>query len=196
VSNLRQSQAVATRQKLIEVARDLFAHDGFGAVTTTGLCEAAGVTRGALYHHFANLTEVMEAVFATVERDLLADVAQALAGLADSRERCLRAGREVLRVVARDQTTLRIVFVEAPIALRWSQWRAVDGGRSLGFIRGLLEAAAHDGQLAAGVDPELAGQLILGAINEAGMYIARTRATDGLERMQAQVELLIRGLLV
>jgi Tetracyclin repressor-like, C-terminal domain len=137
----------------------------------------------------------MEAVFSTVEGQLLSDVERALAGLGDARQRLRRAGREVLRIVARDQTVLRIVFVEAPATLRWSQWRTLDGGRSLAFIQNLLDDAARSGDLAAGIDPQLAGLLILGAINEAGMYVARTRNPDGLEQMQAQIDKLVQGLL-
>jgi len=195
VSTLRQSQAMATRQKLIEVARDLFARDGFDSVTTTALCEAAGVTRGALYHHFTNLTEVMEAVFTTVEQELLAEVERTLAGVGDSRARLVAATGEVLRVVARDRVTLQIVFVEAPAALRWSRWRALDGGRSLALITQLLTEAAAGGHLVAGVDPRLAAQLVLGAVNEAGMYLARVGTAEAADRMRAQVELLVRGLL-
>lgn len=186
---------MATRQKLIDIAREMFARDGFGAVTTTGLCEAAGVTRGALYHHFTNLTELMAAVFAVVELELVTKVERSLAQLGSPRERLLRAGPEFLRIVTQEPVTLRIVFVEAPAALGWTRWRALDRGRSLALVTALLDAADRNGDLRAEVDPRLTGQLLLGAINEAGMHVAETATPNRLARMQAQVELLVRGLL-
>ncbi|MBF6354140.1 TetR family transcriptional regulator [Nocardia higoensis] len=194
MATVRQSQALATRQRLLDTATRLFASEGFAAVTTTGLSEAAGVTRGALYHHFANMTEVMEAVFARSEGVLVSRVTDALAEQADPRARLLALGPVVLRALAHDTLVQRIVFVEAPAALGWSRWRALDGGRSLVLISGLLESLVEQGQLVAGVEPSLAAQLLLGAVNEAGMRVAATEGRD-LAAASAQLTLLCGGLL-
>ncbi|WP_067855266.1 TetR/AcrR family transcriptional regulator [Nocardia shimofusensis] len=190
----RQSQALATRQRLLDVAAQLFASEGFAAVTTTGLSEAAGVTRGALYHHFANMTEVMEAVFARSEGQLVSRVSEALAEHADARARLLALGPVVLKTLADDMPMQRIVFVEAPAALGWSRWRALDGGRSLRLVAELLESLAEEGRLVVGVEPSLAAQLLLGAVNEAGMRVAATEGRD-LAAVSAQLTLLCRGVL-
>lgn len=195
MATVRQSQALATRQRLLDVATELFASEGFAAVTTTGLSEAAGVTRGALYHHFTNMTEVMEAVFARSEGALVSRVGEALAEQADARNKLLALGPVVLRVLTDDVLIQRIVFVEAPAALGWSRWRALDGGRSLRLIAELLESLGTRGQLVAGVEPTLAAQLLLGAVNEAGMRVAATDGRD-LAAVAAQLTLLCRGLLV
>ncbi|MBF6184141.1 TetR family transcriptional regulator [Nocardia farcinica] len=194
MTTLRQAQAQATRERLIEVATRLFAADGYAAVTTTTLSEAAGMTRGALYHHFANMGEVMAAVLARSERALVERVAHALDGHPEPGAKFLALGPSLLRVLAEDPTTQRIVFLEAPAALGWTRWRAIDEGRSLALIAGLLTELRERGQLAEGVDPHLTAQLLLGAINEAGMRVA---ATDGRDRAAAatQLTLLCRGLL-
>ncbi|MFV8309489.1 TetR family transcriptional regulator [Mycobacteroides chelonae] len=191
---LRQSQALATRRRLVEVATQLFALNGFTSVTTTSLSEAAGVTRGALYHHFANMTEVMEAVFERAEGVLVAEVNRALARIESPRQRFLAIGSAVLDVLAREPTVQRIVFVEAPMALGWSRWRALDGGQSLGLIRDILEELADRGELVEGVEPQTAAQLILGAINESGMYAAAVKGGRS-SRAAEQLTLLCNGLL-
>ncbi|NDK88845.1 TetR family transcriptional regulator [Gordonia desulfuricans] len=190
---LRTSRALATRQRLVDVATDLFTTQGFAAVTTTSLSEEAGVTRGALYHHFANMTEVMEAVFTQAESSLVESVSLALESVDGPRERFLALGKATLDALARDPLLLKVVFREAPTALGWTRWRALDNGRSLGLIRGLLEDLAESDALVPGVDPGVAAQLILGAINEAGMHAASGVAAPS--SAADQLELLCRGLL-
>ncbi|AMU57594.1 TetR family transcriptional regulator [Mycobacteroides abscessus] len=191
---LRQAQALATRQRLVDVATELFALHGFTSVTTTSLSEASGMTRGALYHHFANMTEVMEAVFERAEGFLVTEVNHSLTSIGSPAERFLAIGSAVLDVLAREPIVQRIVFVEAPMALGWSRWRALDGGRSLGLIQDILEELYRRGELVEAVDPQMAAQLILGAINESGMYAAAA-PSERSSRAAEQLTLLCRGLL-
>ncbi|MEE6169656.1 MULTISPECIES: TetR family transcriptional regulator [unclassified Mycolicibacterium] len=190
--SLRQSQALATRQRLVDVATELFATEGFSSVTTTSLSEAAGVTRGALYHHFTNMTEVMEAVFERAEGTLVADVKRSLEAINGPRRRLLSIGSVVLEAMLRKPDVQRIAFVEAPAALGWTRWRAIDRGRSLRLIQDLLEELDGLGELVDGIEPQVAAQLILGAINEAGMHAA---AKGHSSRAAHQLALLCRGLL-
>jgi len=141
------------------------------------------------------MTEVMEAVFARSEGALVSRVSEALAEEADARSRLLGLGPVVLRALADDRLVQRIVFVEAPAALGWSRWRALDGGRSQRLIAELLESLGAREQLVAGVEPTLAAQLLLGAVNEAGMRVAATDGRD-LAAASVQLTLLCRGLLI
>src|SRR6202161_1630927 len=72
----RAENAAATREALVEAARELFAEHGYAGVSTEQVVRAARVTRGALYHHFADKRELMEAVFASVDHPLVARVRQ------------------------------------------------------------------------------------------------------------------------
>jgi TetR/AcrR family transcriptional repressor of nem operon len=42
------------RTRLLEAARDVIRSKGFAATTVDDLCKAAGVTKGAFFHHFEN----------------------------------------------------------------------------------------------------------------------------------------------
>ncbi len=190
---LRQTRALATRRRLLDVATRLFCDDGFSSVTTTGLCAAAGVTRGALYHHFANMTEVMEAVFGDIEGQLVDCVVAGLSGVEPARAQLTALGPVILDALAADDRTTRIVFVEAPSALGWSRWRSLDGGRSLTLIADILRRCADDGDLRDDVDPLLSAQLLLGALNEAGMYIGTHHTTHA--PIAHQLTILTEGLL-
>lgn len=193
MTTLRQSQALATRQLLLDVAAQLFVEHGFSSVTTTALCEAAGVTRGALYHHFAHLTEVMEAVFARAEAELVARVEARLSARTTAAARFMDVGPATLQELEAEPNAARIVFVEAPSALGWSRWRSLDGARSLRLVQTMLEDLDRAGQLVAGVDSRAAAQLVLGAINEAGMLASSIEGSSGVAG--EQLRLLCRGLL-
>src|ERR1700712_960468 len=73
----RRTQAertAAPRARLLEAGRRLFASDGFAAVSTQAIVDAAGVTRGALYHQFDDKTGLFDAVYEEVERDVVAAI--------------------------------------------------------------------------------------------------------------------------
>ncbi len=65
----------ATRDALIEAARELFAEHGYAGVGTEEIVRAAGVTRGALYHHFEGKRELFEAVYERIEAELTERIA-------------------------------------------------------------------------------------------------------------------------
>src|SRR2546423_580905 len=73
----RAENAAVTRQALIDAATELFAEHGYAAVSTSDVVDQAGVTRGALYHHFKDKPGLMRAVFEQVERGLVQTVAEA-----------------------------------------------------------------------------------------------------------------------
>ena len=76
----RRTQAertAATRARLLEAGRQLFAANGFAAVPTQAIVDAAGVTRGALYHQFGDKSGLFAEVYEEVERDLVTASARA-----------------------------------------------------------------------------------------------------------------------
>src|ERR1700728_2808063 len=94
----RRTQAdrsAATRDALVAAARGLFAAEGFAEVPTDAIVAAAGVTRGALYHQFADKTALFDAVLEAVEADIARRLADdvAAAGISDP----VDAMRHVLR---------------------------------------------------------------------------------------------------
>src|SRR2546429_4538929 len=70
----KAEQSEATRAALIAAGRKLFAERGFGGVGTEEIVRAAGVTRGALYHHFEGKEDLFAAVYEAVEVDLVTEL--------------------------------------------------------------------------------------------------------------------------
>src|SRR5688572_18891237 len=77
------SRADATRDALLRAARELFADRGFAAVGTEEIVARAGVTRGALYHHFADKRDLFRAVHEQLEEELVAGIGARIGGIED-----------------------------------------------------------------------------------------------------------------
>src|SRR5881397_1600487 len=74
-------ESEATRAELVAVARRLFGERGYAKVNTEEIVAAAGVTRGALYHHFKDKRDLFQAVFIESESDFVQRVGAAVAGV-------------------------------------------------------------------------------------------------------------------
>src|SRR3954471_17305711 len=76
-----QSQRTrSTREALIAAARRLFTERGYEDVGTEEIVRAAGVTRGALYHHFGDKASLLDAVYARIEAESTERVARVVLG--------------------------------------------------------------------------------------------------------------------
>ena len=167
----RAEQAEGTRAALIEAARPLFAERGYADVATEEIVAAARVTRGALYYHFEDKRDLFRAVYAEVDRELVEGVARVALDEADPWQRLI-AGCDAFLDACIDPALQRIVFLDAPSVLGWREWHeAAEAASALGVIEFGLQAAAEAGVVRVGNVPVFA-HLVLGALNEAGMFIA------------------------
>jgi AcrR family transcriptional regulator len=194
----RRTQAqrsAATRAVLIEAGRKLFADKGFSDVSTQAIVAAAGVTRGALYHQFDDKTELFAAVYEEVERELVSDIA---AELADTQPadplQAMRVGARLFLDRCAAPDVQRIVLIDAPAVLGWDRWRAVGVKYGLGVIEAMLSQAIAEGAI-----PEqplrATAHVLLGALDEAALYISRASHPDRARReMDAVAERLIDGI--
>src|SRR5918997_7062785 len=89
----RAERGEATRAALVDAARELFAERGYSAVGTTEVVERAGVTRGAMYHHFADKKDLFRAVYEQAEQDVVKRTVAAIAGVDEPLEQLRVATR-------------------------------------------------------------------------------------------------------
>ena len=144
----RAAQGRATRDQLIEVATRLFAERGYEDTSIEAVLSAAGVSRGALYHHFAGKDALFEAVVASVEQRVNIEMAAAIGAVRDPIA-VIRAGALAWIDLAGDPVIQRIMLTDAPAVLGWERWRTMDEGRTYGQARALLQAVSDAGQLPA-----------------------------------------------
>jgi AcrR family transcriptional regulator len=171
----KAEQAEATRAALVMAARELFAQRGFAGVGTEEIVHRAGVTRGALYHHFAGKEDLFRAVHEQLERELVEGIAAEAASAGDPLA-ALRAGARAFLDACQDPAIARIALVDAPSVLGWERWREIGLRYGFGLVEGVLEEAMKAGAIEREPVRALA-HLVLGAIDEAAMLVAR--ADDG-----------------
>jgi AcrR family transcriptional regulator len=188
----RAAQGRATRGQLIEVATSLFADHGYEGTSIEAVLAAAGVSRGALYHHFAGKEALFAAVVSAISDRVVAEVTEAVRDCTDPVD-AMHTGALAWIDLAGDPVIQRVMLVDAPSVLGWEQWRAMDEGRTLGAMRAMLQAVSDSGRLPQQLVAPFS-HMILAALDEAAMVVARapdSRAAVA-EGRQAVEELLNR----
>ena len=183
-------RSAATRAELIRVARELFTERGYVDVGTEEIVRRANVTRGALYHHFADKRDLFRAVHEQVEEDMVASIAEAAQDIEDPVDLLVAASRRFLDLCTNPDWT-RIPLIDAPSVLGWREWRAVDMRYGLGMATAALTAAMDAGAVSR-VPVRPLAHILLAAMGEAGLMIA-TAEDPAAER--AEVEPTLVGLI-
>jgi AcrR family transcriptional regulator len=191
----RAAQGRATRGQLVGVATALFAEHGYEGTSIEAVLSAAGVSRGALYHHFAGKEALFAAVVVDVSNRVTTELTEAVSGCTDPVDAMRTAARAWIDLAAGDPVVQRIVLVDAPSVLGWERWRTMDDGRTLGAMRVMLQAVSDTGRLG----PELVvpfAHMILAALDEITLVIARAPdPAAAVGEGRAAVEELLRRLL-
>lgn len=172
VKNRKAEQSESTRAALIAAARPLFAQRGYAGIGTEEIVRAAGVTRGALYHHFDGKRELFAAVYEVVEAELVGRIAQDAMSSRNPLD-ALYAGARAFLDAVEDPAVQRITLLDAPSVLGWAQWREIGMRYGLGLVQATLQAAIDAGSIPEQPVKPLA-HLLLGALDEAALLVAQS----------------------
>jgi AcrR family transcriptional regulator len=185
----KAERSEATRAKLLAAGRELFAERGYAGVGTEEIVASAGVTRGALYHHFADKRDLFRAVHESMEEELVGRIGAALAEVdSDDPMDALRAAVPAFLDLAANPGLARITLVEAPSVLGWAEWREIDTRYGLGLAEAALGAAIEAGRMPDQPVRPLA-HLLLAAMGEAGIMVA-TAADPAAARREVEPALI------
>ena len=184
----RRTQAdrsAATHDALVGAARRLFAGQGFAEVPADAIVAAAGVTRGALYHQFADKTALFDAVLEAVEADIAVRLAGevAAAGISDPVEALRQAVRSWLDICVEPEIH-RIALIDGPSVLGWAHWREVCQRHVFGLVQGVVQSGIEVGRIRAQPARPLA-HVLMGAGDEAALYVA-----EAADRTRARAEMI------
>lgn len=166
----RDARAEETRRTLLRVARELFTTRGYAAVGTEEIVQTAGVTRGALYHHFRDKQQLFRAVHEELEAEIVASTGAAVADMTDVAD-MIDYGIRAFLDLCTDPRIARVTLIDAPTVLGWRVWREIDEQYGLGLVEATL-AAAMDAGVLARQDVRTLAHLLLGALGEAALMIA------------------------
>jgi AcrR family transcriptional regulator len=159
-----------TQRALLDAARTLFTDHGFAGTGRDQVAARAGLTRGALYHHFGGKEGLFRALVEELEGEIAERVVAAGAGTDDPAAQ-LRLGCMAFLDACLEPAVRRIVLLEAPAVLGWETWREIDSRYGLALVRHGLETAMAAGQVEP-VPVDALAHLLLGALNEAAFLVA------------------------
>ncbi|MFB9834126.1 TetR/AcrR family transcriptional regulator [Actinoallomurus acaciae] len=145
VKSRREAYSEATRAAILDQATTLFAERGYAATSLEHVASATGVTRGAVYHHFADKQALFEAVLDAQERQAIDEIA-AVATASDPWDAALLALDAFLDKCC-DPAYGRLVWQEGPTALGWKRWRECEEKYAYGLVEGFIHALIDAGYL-------------------------------------------------
>lgn len=186
----RAERGEATRNHLLETATRLFTERGYDHTPIELVISEAGVSRGALYHHFPSKVALFDAALDAVQARVAVAVRDA-ARSAVTPLGALRAGCAAWLDLARDPVVRRIVILDAPGVVGWQRWREVDLRHSLGAVRVSLRRLAGEGRLPAQL-VDVHAHVVLAAMTELALLIAQS---DDVERESARADAALSRLL-
>ncbi len=188
----QEERSAATRKALITGARKLWGLRGYAEVGTPEIATEAGVTRGAMYHQFADKAALFRDVVEVVEQDVMARMATLVAasGAATPAD-AIRAAVDAWLEVSGDPEVRQLILLDAPVVLGWAGFRDVAQRYSLGMTEQLITEAIRAGQLARQPVRPLA-QVLIGALDEAAMFIA---TADDPKRARRETRQVLRRLI-
>jgi AcrR family transcriptional regulator len=187
------ADAGRTRMQLIQAGRLLFGSGGFAITKATDIAQLAGVTRGALLHHFVDKEGLFAAVLEAVEEEVATQVIVAASAGSDPLEQLELAFGAFLAECLKPDIT-KIMLIDGPSVLGWEAWHQIDSRYGYRPVLDTVRAAVAMGQLAP-EDPESLSYLLLGALVEAGTIIGQSDDGEATRaRLSKSLTRLIEGL--
>lgn len=191
--DLAQS-ADATRDRIVQAARELVVEYGYDGVSTGQVLERAGVSRGGLYHHFNGKDDLMAAVLEAVETDFTMRLAAAVVDAPDPFTALSEGVQWYLDECLRSKELQRVGLYEGRKALGWHAWRETIAPYGLAILTASLDAAIQAGQLQP-ADPQALAHMILALLHEGvTLILADPDPPAARERVGMTVATIIDGL--
>ena len=193
VKGRREEYKELTRAAILEAAAEQFSERGFSTTTIDQVARTARVSKGAVYHHFADKAELFEAVFRDRQQHLLASVATAAAGRADPWEQLDAALAAYVDGTVADNVH-RSLLQQAPAALGAERCRQIDQQLGLPVLLAALDTLHRTGELAP-QPTEMLARLLFSALCEAAMTAgADSQPSRGRGQATAALRAITAGL--
>jgi AcrR family transcriptional regulator len=192
----KAGQSRATIARLLSVAKNEFSQKGYAAASTKEIVALAGVTRGALYHHFKNKQDLFLAVFEEAQREIGRRIDQSTASTPNLWDQLVIGCRAFLKACS-DPDLQQIVVIDAPAVLDWNTYRQVDAtlpGSGLSLLKESLETLIKS-RLIKPLPVDALAHLLSGAMDESAIWIAHEPdSPKALIQAQTTLETLLESL--
>ena len=182
-----------TNDKLIQIAKELFAEKGYANTALEEVVHEAGVTRGALYHHFNSKKDLFEAVLEEVLTDIYVQIMKASRSCKDPWDKLLISSSTFLKA-STHPVTKQIFIIDASGVLGVDGLRKIDENYSIAAMRGiLLELMESYGLFSINIDVLV--EAIYGATQQCAIWVAGEKnSKKALSAANSTMELLYSSL--
>ena len=193
VRRTQAQRSATTRRALLDAARSLFAEKGYHETAAEEIVRRAGLTRGALYHHFEDKKDLFRAVVDEMESEIDEKIEQAERAQSGLPEAVMAGYRAVLDAVL-DPEMRRTFFLDGPSVLGW-EWHEIDARHAVGKIEEGLESFIAEGLMEPQPVRPLA-RLTNGALLEAAFFVAASEDPEvARDEVWGAMERLMGGLM-
>jgi AcrR family transcriptional regulator len=191
----RRTQAerrAATRRALLDAARSVFAERGYHEAAAEEIVRRAGLTRGALYHHFEDKKDLFRAVVDEMEGEIDEEIEEAESAASGLPEAVMAGYRAFIDAVL-DPEMRRTFFLDGPSVLGW-EWHQIDARHAVGKIEEGLESLIAEGFMEPQPIKAMA-RLINGVLLEAAFFVATSEEPEAArDEVWGAMERLLGGL--
>lgn len=175
----REEMIAETRAKLIAAGRAAFGTVGYAEASMDDFTAGAGLTRGALYHHFGDKKGLLQAVIQEIDSEMTTRLNRISAAAANRWEGFVAECVAYIEM-ALEPEIQRIMFRDGPAVLGdVSQWPTNNG--CIAALSRSIEQLKADGVMAE-IDTEAAARLINGASSHAALWIAKSEKPEETSR--------------
>lgn len=190
----REEMIAETRAKLIAAGRHAFGTVGYAGSSMDDFTAGAGLTRGALYHHFGDKRGLLQAVMQQIDAEMTDRLNRISAGAPNRWQGFVEECVAYIEM-ALEPEIQRIMFRDGPALLGdVSQWPTTNG--CITALSRSIERLKADGVMA-DIDTEAAARLINGASSHAALWIANSETPEETSRRAVQgFRTLLEGLRV
>lgn len=187
-----KAESDATATALLEVATLAFAERGYAAVSIEDIASGAGVTRGAVAHHFGTKGGLFEQVLARTQEAVGEHVAAAADAIADPWT-AFEVGCRTFLEQSLAARVRRIMLIDAPAVLGWATWREQDAATSVRHLSEALEELVDTGVVDVASVPATTA-LLSGAMNEAALWAASQEDETAPEKAWNELRRLLSAI--
>lgn len=177
---------------MIAIARTHFTEHGYANAALEAMVEEAGLTRGAVYHHFRSKKQLFRMVLEDVQREV-ADRVEREASASEDPWQQLYLGCRAFIMAAVENRNRRIMLIDGPAILGWETWREMDRQHSMRLLREQLNIMQEQGQIRR-LPLDALTYFISGALNELTLWLANESAhRDKLEEAMEVLAAFLEG---
>ena len=189
--NKNELASQQTIKLLVNIAREHFSRFGYADASLESITSEAGLTRGALYHHFKNKKHLFIAGVTEVQLEI-ADSIATQSQLVDDLWEQLIVGCIAFIQTAITEKNKRILLIDAPNVIEWREWKTIDNKNSSNLLLEHLQSLSKKGFLVE-IEVSLISSMISGALDELALNIAESNLMLDVEKLYEIISTLVKG---